>query len=581
MTTDRDQWADSLSAEHSGGWLSGFLAEEEEFDRRALWRLGSWGAGSIATLIVALYINQSNGTLRRDQIAGVDLARQAQQIQWVAREGQNETRRLASAIDTLNGDRDRLFSRIAVVEQGLDSVTGSIKQNAAASPPPSTSGPTTANPSGSNSSTSSSSTSSSSTSTPSTSASTSSTSNPSTAAPTTSASTTVQPATTDGVTTAPQGQPGAATASNTRPGTPGKNGAVTASATPTTTTATPTTTTTTPPPTAGMPTTATSAPTTPKDGASKDGAGLTQVSTNVPTNAPTTPATIAATGLPERPGAIVAPLPQIPSTPLLLPSVPPPTSAPARPEQAGNITTGPVAALTPPKSMPKSMPKSTPNSTPMSILAPPDAGATKLTEPDKPAPGAPTEEPQKADTAPVSAEPETEEKTETTAVPVPRTQFAVDLGGANSVDGLRALWRGLLKFRTNKALADLQPLIVVRERSNGMGMQLRLVAGPLNDAAAAARICAAMAENKRPCETTLFDGQRLAMVRGDSNSDAARTETSAPPKAVPADHDQPATTARSSHRRGNSKRPATEEVSDKDASKPPAQRSALQFLGLR
>ena len=50
--------------------------------------------------------------LRRDQLAAADLARQAQQIQSVAKESQNETRRLASAIDTLNGDRDRLYSRV-------------------------------------------------------------------------------------------------------------------------------------------------------------------------------------------------------------------------------------------------------------------------------------------------------------------------------------------------------------------------------------------------------------------------------------------------------------------------------------
>jgi hypothetical protein len=42
-------------------------------------------------------------------------------------------------------------------------------------------------------------------------------------------------------------------------------------------------------------------------------------------------------------------------------------------------------------------------------------------------------------------------------------------------------------------------------------MQLRLAAGPLQNAAEAARICAALAESKRACDTTVFDGQRLAM----------------------------------------------------------------------
>jgi hypothetical protein len=58
----------------------------------------------------------------------------------------------------------------------------------------------------------------------------------------------------------------------------------------------------------------------------------------------------------------------------------------------------------------------------------------------------------------------------------------------------------------------LRPLIAVKEASNGLGMQLRLVAGPLSDAAAAAKICAAMTEGKRAtCETTVFDGQQLAL----------------------------------------------------------------------
>ena len=81
--------------------------------------------------------------------------------------------------------------------------------------------------------------------------------------------------------------------------------------------------------------------------------------------------------------------------------------------------------------------------------------------------------------------------------------------------GLRALWRGLLKSRSNAPLAALRPIIVIKEGANGLGMQLRLVAGPLNDAGAAARICAVLAENKRSCETAIFDGQRLSVTGDD------------------------------------------------------------------
>ena len=114
MAKDRDNLADRFDTDNSGGWLAGFLAEEDDLDRRSLWRLGSWGVGSVAAVVVAIMASQSSLGLRRDQIASADLTRQSQQIQSVARESQTEARRLASAIDTLNGDRDRQLGRAHV-----------------------------------------------------------------------------------------------------------------------------------------------------------------------------------------------------------------------------------------------------------------------------------------------------------------------------------------------------------------------------------------------------------------------------------------------------------------------------------
>ena len=134
MAKNPDHLADDLDAENTGGLLTGFLAEEDEFDRRALWRLGSWGVGAVGAVTIAVMANQTSISIRHDQIAAADLARQAQQIQLVARESQGETRRLASAIDTLNSDRDRLYSRVTTLEQGLDSVTGAIARQGNAAP---------------------------------------------------------------------------------------------------------------------------------------------------------------------------------------------------------------------------------------------------------------------------------------------------------------------------------------------------------------------------------------------------------------------------------------------------------------
>src|SRR5262249_31007477 len=143
-----------------------------------------------------------------------------------------------------------------------------------------------------------------------------------------------------------------------------------------------------------------------------------------------------------------------------------------------------------------------------------DPAAARLIEPGKPANEiAITPIPEVVASAPAAG---AEAAAEIPLPRVQRTEFGVDVGGANSVAGLRALWRGLLKSNSNAPLAELRPIIVIKEGSGGFGMQLRLVAGPLRDAAAAAKICAVMTENKRACETTVFDGQRLAMDANES-----------------------------------------------------------------
>jgi len=53
MAKDSDHLAGSFEIENTGGVLAGLLAEEDQFDRRTLWRLGSWGSAAVGTLIVA------------------------------------------------------------------------------------------------------------------------------------------------------------------------------------------------------------------------------------------------------------------------------------------------------------------------------------------------------------------------------------------------------------------------------------------------------------------------------------------------------------------------------------------------
>jgi hypothetical protein len=361
MAKDRDNLAGSFT-DSSGGWLAGFLAEEDDLDRRSLWRLGSWGVGSVAALVVAVMASQWSIGARRDQVAAADLVRQSQQIQSVAKESQSEARRLASAINTLNGDRDRLYSRVTVLEQGLDSVTGSIARQTSNAGSP---------------------------------------------------------------------QPGPSLLS-----------------------------------------------------------ALEQPAFLTPPPAAAAPATTVAV-LTEKPRDVTPRQPELPANSTAIASNPP-----ADTKTAMTSTATPATPLMPSKS----------------LMAPPDPGAGKLIEPEHP--------PEVITTAPVpdavasSSGPEPASSKAPAEIVVQRTEFGVDLGGANSIEGLRGLWRALLK--SNAApVASLRPIIVVKERNNGLGMQLRLVAGPLSDAAAAAKICAALIESERSCETSVFDGQRLALKSED------------------------------------------------------------------
>ncbi len=139
MARDTDKRATSFETENAGGLLSGFLAEEDVFDRRVALAARSLGRGFGRRGHLAV-----SPTNRRAPRGGISSrsAQQEEQIRLVAKESQSEARRLASAIETLNGDRDRLFSRVTVLEQGLDTVTGAItKQQVAASPSPPTPSP--------------------------------------------------------------------------------------------------------------------------------------------------------------------------------------------------------------------------------------------------------------------------------------------------------------------------------------------------------------------------------------------------------------------------------------------------------
>ncbi|MGJ4919983.1 hypothetical protein ACQR10_05400 [Bradyrhizobium sp. HKCCYLRH2060] len=393
MAKDSRKSAGANAAEKTGTTLSGLFADENEFDRRALWRLGWWGAGAVGAVGLAVFTNQAAQGWRQDRVSAADLSRQAQLLQSLARETQGEARQLGAAIETLNTDRDRLYARVTVLEQGLDSVTGALaKQSAQASPnPASRAGP----------------------------------------APQIAAVESLAPAAVPSSSVAPSPLPAFANASPFMPipsGAAGPNPAQ---------------------------------PVAPSAAASADKTKQEPAS-----------------------GASSSPVSAAPS--------PTPSASPA-----------PAVAAA--------------GSKPLPAGAPDPAG--KPAETDKLARAEPAE----------AAGAKGSDSTDAAVTAVQKTEFAVDLGAANSLGGLRALWRDLV--RTHADLASLRPIVILKEGRGGPGVQLRLGAGPLSDAATAAKICAVLAESQRACETTVYDGQRLA-VREEPEAAKPGAPAAAAPKPV-------------------------------------------------
>jgi hypothetical protein len=475
VAKDSDQSAGSFEAEKTGGGLAGLLAEENEYDRRALWRIGAWGLAAVAAVVVAAMTNQSSIGWRRDQLAAADLTRQAQQLQTVARESQNETRRLAAAIDTLNNDRDRLYSRVTVLETGLDSVTGAIARQNAAGPtasapaPPVTPSKTSAAP-------------------PTAASAAAAAPDPEAA----QANQTAAPAIAPVATAAPAATPPAATAA--APEKPRMDMAKLESKP------------------EAKPEARLEAKSKPEPKPEAKPESKSEVrSKSEPKIEPRIEAKTEAKTEPKtEPKKTEAKSDRI--EPKIEPKTEQEAPAPAwRAPQAAplagplapaNASARPFAAIT---LIPPSVTTAAPSA---SMLGPPDPAAGKLIEPPKAANAGPSPAPVADAMASVTTKENDSSETVSAKLPVQRTEFAVELGGANSVNGLRALWRTV---RSHADLAELRPIIVIRESKTGLGMQLRLAAGPLHDAAAAARICATLVEGGRSCETTVFDGQRLAM----------------------------------------------------------------------
>jgi hypothetical protein len=111
---------------------------------------------------------------------------------------------------------------------------------------------------------------------------------------------------------------------------------------------------------------------------------------------------------------------------------------------------------------------------------------------------------------PPPVQPDTKEASTNPAAPstpAKRIVHGIDLGGATSVERLRAMWRGL---QSNEAtlLQGLRPLALMSGTRRGRP-DVRLIAGPVASAKDANKLCSALLNAGRYCEPAVFAGHRL------------------------------------------------------------------------
>jgi hypothetical protein len=94
-------------------------------------------------------------------------------------------------------------------------------------------------------------------------------------------------------------------------------------------------------------------------------------------------------------------------------------------------------------------------------------------------------------------------------LPMPM-EYGADLGGAASIQALRARWAGM--HSAHPQLFDgLTPTVALSPTSPASHAELRLVVGPMANADAATHLCASLNRYHLTCQPTIFAGQHLAL----------------------------------------------------------------------
>jgi len=172
------------------------------------------------------------------------------------------------------------------------------------------------------------------------------------------------------------------------------------------------------------------------------------------------------------------------------PNLAPPAPVAAAPSPPV-ITAPPTITATAPPQAEKSRSAPAPEAT-ASVPSPAAASAAAISAP-VPLP------PSRIASATPEAPPET--------IPVVTRQIGIDLGGALSLEALRAQWAAI-KANSGPDLIGLKPGFTLRHKVSG-ATDYRLVLGPLANSAAALRLCAKMAISRIACRAGFFNVEQL------------------------------------------------------------------------
>lgn len=196
------------------------------------------------------------------------------------------------------------------------------------------------------------------------------------------------------------------------------------------------------------------------------------------------------------------------------------TSAPANsPSSAGMAAAAPPPAISPPAVIAAAPPPrpANDNQRPSTPPAPRIAESTPATQPAPPPVVRLVPVPDRTrDTAPrdagklVASDASDKEAQLTTGSLPAKPEYAIDLGGAPTVDALRALWVST-KAAHAPLLDKLEPAAILRPTGRNGTPQLRLMAGPFNEASTAAAVCRAFAQGRGTCRPFAYDGQKLPL----------------------------------------------------------------------